>query len=527
MKNLKYKLLLPIFVLVLLFVSCESKIENKENLQNPIVRVYVDIDESSQGDAGGIYVYLREQTEISSSILASLYKPTAASYISADRDKNYVEFAIEKDKVYTIDVHSKKPEYVSLDSGVIVAKDNERYEVHVEVKKANVLIKSYSDYLLSNSPDMRVSIGKEYFDIENFFDYKYEYVEPGKYKISYSANSSDVSFNTNVSSDNIEIKDGNLTEIELEWTPIDEAKYTSLYTVNLAGNEELYKEDSSLVEFCFADTRGVIPLQKLYSLSLKHDPSKYIDADSFADSNSTFIEELREIPRYGLALSNFELVNNALEDGSVSINVTPIAISTGKKVVFTTLCGSPIKMNVGHMSVVGNETLYAETEDMMDAQGAVNVKEIYAITAVSSDGTPKNAFYKVNQKMEFEEIKDDDTFYVEVVDLEYEVLKAASVSFRIEESNDYLKNANCLFLYIMGNELEGYSLEDMFIFIDANKVIVPVGLYSVGSIEVDTIRYEIVETMPITIALSQDVEQTFDCIEFKDGENEIVVRLQP
>ncbi|MBO5770035.1 MAG: hypothetical protein J6R23_02135 [Spirochaetales bacterium] len=163
----------------------------------------------------------------------------------------------------------------------------------------------------------------------------------------------------------------------------------------------------------------------------------------------------------------------------------------------------------------------------MDAQGTVNVKEIYAITAVSSDGTPKNAFYKVNQKIEFEEIKDDDTSYVEVVDLEYEVLKAASVSFRIEESNDYLKKANCLFLYIMGNELEGYSLEDMFLFIDANKVVVPVGLYSVGSIEVDTIKYEIVETMPITIAFSQAVEQTFDCIELKDGENEIVVRLQP
>ena len=106
MKNLKYKLLLPIFALVLLFVSCENKIENEENLQNPVVRVYVDIDESSQGDAGGIYVYLREQAEISSNLLVSSYKPAVASYISADRDKNYVEFAIEKDKVYTIDVHS-------------------------------------------------------------------------------------------------------------------------------------------------------------------------------------------------------------------------------------------------------------------------------------------------------------------------------------------------------------------------------------------------------------------------------------
>ena len=70
-------------------------------------------------------------------------------------------------------------------------------------------------------------------------------------------------------------------------------------------------------------------------------------------------------------------------------------------IVASTLCGSPIKMNVGHTSVVGNEMLYAETENMMDAQGTVNVKEIYAITAVSSDGTPKNAFYKVNQKIEY------------------------------------------------------------------------------------------------------------------------------
>ena len=85
MKNKKYTLLLALFVISFLFVSCENKVDVPENLSAPILRVYVDVEEDKKGDAGDVYIKLSKYDSYPSYIVAPPMS-SCEKYISHNRE---------------------------------------------------------------------------------------------------------------------------------------------------------------------------------------------------------------------------------------------------------------------------------------------------------------------------------------------------------------------------------------------------------------------------------------------------------
>lgn len=471
MKNKKYTLLLALFVIAFIFVSCENKVDVPENLSAPILRVYVDVEEDKKGDAGDVYIKLSKYDSYPSYIVAPPMS-SCEKYISHNREIGYVDFAIEKGKVYSVEVSNDKHEYITSEKEYIMAFADEIVVVNASIKKANVRIKSSSEFLIDELPSLTVRIGNMSIDMDSLFDYEYLYVEPGKHNLFFDYSEGDYLIETNVEPGFIEVKDGELNEIDILWKPSSESYYTNTLNFKIEGNSDLYERDSSFVNLEILYDTWTMTIRELHNLSLKYDRYELEYYNGLLENS--IIEELERIPSYCLSTSKVD--SSISEDGTIDIVFTPYPVESKKKAVYLTVDGSPLLNSVGYVGAYRLGNLYL---DGYDGKTIEKVEGIVRQENVTSSGEKTAKFYKVNQKLEFKPLLESDSSYVEIIDADYEVINTGKVSFRLKGEENPIQFSSCVFEYLGKDEDGNNVIKEQFVLIGGTDALMPVGRYSI------------------------------------------------